>query len=62
MPKKGVCLGMLAGGNSKIFGLGFIPKIGEMESNLTDSYFSNGLVQPPTSFVTLRSKIDKGSI
>ena len=36
MPKKGVCLGMLAGGNSKIFGLFSCRNIGEMESNLTE--------------------------
>ena len=45
----------LGGGNSNMFGI-FTPKIGEDEPILTNSYFSDGLVQPPTSFVTCFNK------
>ena len=41
----------LGGGNSKIFGI-FNPKLGEDEPILT-AYFSDGLVQPPTSYIWL---------
>ena len=43
----------LGGGNSDIFGI-FTPKIGEDEPNLTFAYFSDGLVQPPTSYFLKR--------
>ena len=35
-------------GATQIFFM-FTPKLGEMIPNLTISYFSNGLVQPPTN-------------
>ena len=34
-----------------VFFLMFTPIPGEIRSNLTDAYFSNGLVQPPRSLV-----------
>ena len=46
-----VGMGFLGGGNSNSFGI-FTPKLGE--DFQFDSFFSNGLVQPPTSFFLAR--------
>jgi len=46
---------------SNIFGI-FTPKIGEDEPNLTCAYFSDGLVQPPTSWTFFCFMLPNGCV